>query len=159
MYMAKPRLSEISQVAEIIAAVAVVVSLVYVGQEVNRNTAAIKGASLQAIASSDSETLMTIASSPLLSEAVRRGYDDPDQLDEADRFRFSLFMRNFWLSFQNIFQQRQLKLLDESVWNSYLTVICGMKSQPGVEKDWPEQAHVLDEDFAAIVEACDTTPL
>ena len=157
--MANPRLSEIAQVAEIIAAIAVVVSLVYVGQEVRRNTAVIQGASLQAIATSDSETLMTVASDASLSEVVRRGHDDPDELDQAERFRYTLFMRNFWLSFQNIYQQRELQFLDESVWQSYLTVICGMKSRAGVQKTWPEHSHILNEDFAGIVEQCDSTPL
>ena len=156
--MAKPRLSDFSQVAEIVAAIAVVISLVYVGQEVKRNTAAIQGASLQAIATTDAETLIAVASDASLSEVVRRGYEDPAQLDQAEQFRFSLFMRNFWLSFQNIYQQRELQLLDESVWQSYLTVICGMKSRPGVQATWPGHAHILDDSFAAVVERCDETP-
>ena len=157
--MAKSWLSDVSQVAEIIAAIAVVVSLVYVGQEVKRNTAAIQGASMQAIATSDSETLLTVASDASLSEVIRRGHDDPGQLDQSEEFRYSLFMRNFWLSFQNIYQQRELQLLDESVWQSYLTVICGMKSRTGVHKTWPEHSHILNDDFVAVVELCSSTPL
>lgn len=123
--MASFRLSQIAQLAEIVAAVAVVVSLVYVGKEVRSNTAAIKSASMQAIATSDAETLMAVASDASLSTIVRRGHEDPEELDPAGRFRDYLFMRNFWLTFQNIYQQSQLELLDESVWQSYLTVICG----------------------------------
>jgi hypothetical protein len=157
--MAKRWLSDISQVAEIIAAIAVVVSLVYVGQEVKRNTAAIQGASLQAIATSDSETLLTVAADASLSEVIRLGHDDPDLLNQSEKFRYTLFMRNFWLSFQNIYQQRELQLLDETVWQSYLTVICGMKSRTGVQKTWPEHSHILEDKFVATVEQCGSTPL
>ena len=47
------KLAELAQVAEIIAAVAVVVSLVYVGIEVRSNTSAVRGAAMQAIATTD----------------------------------------------------------------------------------------------------------
>ena len=123
--MSKFKLAEVAHVAEIIAAVAVVISLLYIGQEVQSNTAAIRGAAMQAIATTDADALMTIASDAELSEIVRIGDQDPSQLSIADAHRYKLFMRQFWLSFQNIFQQSELGLIEPSVWQSYLTVTCG----------------------------------
>ena len=157
--MSKFKLKKLSQITEIVAAIAVIVSLVYVGNEVQSNTAAIRGASMQAIATSDAETLMTVASDASLSEIIRRGHLDPSQLDEAENFRYFLFMRNFWLSFQNIYQQRELELIDRSVWQSYVTVICGMVSRPGPNRTWPEHVDILDAEFVKIVERCESRPL
>lgn len=151
----KFKLAELAQTAEIIAAVAVVVSLIYVGQEVQSNTSAIRGAAMQAIATTDADALMTIASDADLSEIVRLGDQDPSQLSPADAFRYSLFLRQFWLSFQNIFQQSELGLIDVSVWHSYLTIICGRYSDPGPRETWPAHVNVLESDFAAVVESCE----
>lgn len=152
--MARLGLKELAQVAEVIAALAVVVSLVYVGREVQSNTAAVRGAAMQAIATTDADALLTIAADSALSEIVRIGYEDPSRLSEADAFRFTLFMRQFWLSFQNVFQQSELDLIDPSVWESYVSVICGMWTRAGVRDEWPQHRPILDPEFAAIAEGC-----
>ena len=153
--MSRFKLAEFAHIAEIIAATAVIISLIYVGQEVQSNTAAIRGAAMQAIATTDADALMTIASDADLSEIVRLGDQDPSQLTSAQAFRYELFMRQFWLSFQNIFQQSELRLIESPVWQSYLTIICGRFSDHGPRETWPDHVNVLDTDFAAVVEKCE----
>lgn len=152
--MSRIGLTQWAQVAEIVAAVAVVASLVYVGREVRSNTAAVRGAAMQEIATTDAHALMTIAADSALSEIIRVGYQNPDRLSRGDAFRFQIFLRQFWLSFQNIYQQAGLDLIDHGVWESYLSVICGMWNHPGVRRTWPEHREVLAPDYVAIVEAC-----
>ena len=152
--MPKIKLNKLAQIAEIIAAVAVVISLIYVGKEVQSNTAAVRGAAMQAIATTDANALVTIASDADLAEITRIGREDPTKLSEADAYRYSLWLRQFWLSFQNIFMQSELDLIDSSVWQSYLTVICGMWSDRGVRETWEDHVYVLKEEFAAVVEQC-----
>ncbi len=154
--MLRMKLVDLAQIAEIVAAVAVVASLIYVGKEVQSNTSAVRGAAMQAIATTDADALMTIAADSDLSEVIRLGQQDPSQLTPADAFRYGLFMRQFWLSFQNIYQQSELGLIDSSVWQSYVAVICGMWSNPGVRDTWSNHINVLETSFVSVVEACDT---
>ncbi len=153
--MPKIKLNELSQIAEIIAAVAVVMSLIYVGKEVQSNTAAVRGAAMQAVATTDADALLTLAADETLSEIVRLGYQDPSQLTPTGAFRFHAFMTQFWLNFQNIYQQSELGLIDQSVWRSYVSVICRMAARPGVQKTWSDHAGILDTGFVAIVEECE----
>ena len=153
--MSKIKLNELAQFAEIIAAVAVVMSLIYVGKEVQSNTAAVRGAAMQAVATADADALLTIAADATLSEIVRLGHQDPSQLTPPDAFRYYLFMRQFWLSFQNIYQQSELGLMDQSVWRSYVSIICGMADRPGPQKTWSDHAGILDTAFVAVVEECE----
>ena len=154
--MLRMKLVDLAQIAEIVAAVAVVASLIYVGKEVQSNTSAVRGAAMQAIATTDADALMTVAADSDLSEIIRLGQQDPSQLTPADAFRYGLFMRQFWLSFQNIYQQSELGLIDSSVWQSYVSVICGMWSQPGPRDTWSDHIDVLETSFVSVVEACDT---
>ena len=152
--MGRIKLAEVAQIAEIVAAVAVVVSLVYVGMEVRSNTSAVRGAAMQAIATTDADALMTVAADADLSEIIRVGQLNPSGLTEADAFRYRTFMRQFWLSFQNIFQQSELGLIDKSVWQSYLSVICGMWSQTGTRETWSQHVDILEDDFVREVQGC-----
>jgi len=156
--MPKIRLNELAQIAEIIAAVAVVMSLIYVGKEVQSNTAAVRGAAMQAVVTTDADALLTLAADATLSEIVRLGHQDPSQLTPPDAFRYYLFMTQFWLSFQNIYQQSELGLVDQSVWLSYVSIICRMASRPGPQKTWSDHAGILDTGFVAIVDDCDSRP-
>ena len=153
--MGRIKLAELAQIAEIVAALAVVVSLLYVGMEIRSNTAAVRGAAMQAIATTDADALMTLAADADLSEVVRIGQLNPSELSEADAFRYDAFMRQFWLSFQNIFQQSELGLIDPSVWRSYLSVICGMWTQTGTRETWPHHAEILEDNFVRAVQSCE----
>ncbi len=153
--MSRIKLADLAQIAEIIAAVAVVVSLIYVGREIQSNTSAVQGAAMQAVATTDAHALLTIASDSALSEIVRLGHQDSSQLNPADAFRYELFMRQFWLSMQNIYQQSALGLIDPSVWYSYVSVICGMWSRAGPWETWSDHTYVLDAAFVAVVEECE----
>ena len=97
---------------------------------------------------------MTIAADAELAEISRIGRQDPSQLSPADAYRYELWMRQFWLSFQNIFMQGELGLIDSSVWQSYLTVICGMWNDRGAQETWKDHVFVLNDDFVAVVERC-----
>jgi hypothetical protein len=153
--MSKIKLTELAQIAEIIAAVAVVLSLIYVGKEVQSNTAAVRGAAMQAVATTDADALMTIAADATLSEIVRLGHLDHSQLSPPDAHRYKLFMTQFWLNYQNIYQQSELGLIDQSVWRSYVSIICRMAARQGAQDTWPDHASVLDPAFVAVVEECE----
>ena len=44
---------------------------------------------------------------------------------------------------------------DQSVWLSYVSIICRMASRPGPQKTWSDHAGILDTGFVAIVEECE----
>ena len=154
--MSKPRLVEIAQMAEVVAAIAVVVSLVYVGREVQANTNAIRGASLQALTSVQADLTMGIATDSATARIRQVGGRDPSDLIDAERFRFFFLMRQTWLNFQNAYLQNELGLLDQRFWADYDRSICRIWSAQGVREAWAEQASLLDPGFVALVEACST---
>lgn len=119
MDMNKSRLGDLAQIAEIVAAVAVVLSLIYVGRGLIGNTAAIRASSVQAITTGTREALLAVAVDENLSRIVRIGSNDRSKLSVEEAFRFSLFSRQRWLFFQGIWIQRNLGVLDDQVWGAY----------------------------------------
>lgn len=152
--MRRLTLGQFAQLAEIAAAVAVVVSLFYVGFELKENTSAVRAATAEVTTSGTRDILMTIASDAELARIVRVGSTDRQSLSLDEAYRFSVFSRQRWLFFQGIWIQRRLGVLDDSVWHSYRNLICNLLDSPGNRVEWAYHAPVLDPEFVQLVEAC-----
>jgi len=154
----KPKLSELAHYAEIAAAITVIVSLIYVGRQVEDNTAAIRSSTMQAAANSSDVALQTQAADENMTRIRMAGNADVSTLTEVEAMRFMTFNRGLWLRMQNIYAQQQLGVLDESFWYTYSRIICEIYSPPGARATWSDHSGVLDPDFVKFVESCDTSP-
>lgn len=152
--MAKLKISELSHYAEIVAAIAVVISLLYVGRQVQDNTAAIRSASVQSIADASDEVLRELAADKELARIQLNGNAHYSELSELDAHRYRMFMRGQWIRMQNIFVQRQIGVLEDSFWTMYARIICEISASPGAAATWEGNKAVLDTDFVAFVESC-----
>ena len=81
-------------IAEIIAATAVVISLIYVGLQIKDNTRVAKAESRRTYSEHSMQCLSAIASSTEATSIFRRGQTEPETLteDEFTRFLFQLAM-------------------------------------------------------------------
>ena len=154
--MKKLTLGDYANLAEILGAIAILVSLIYVAQEVRANTAAVKAASLQSITNSSSASMLAVVENADFAEIRRRGDQDPQQLNETERLRYVLYQRQMWLHFQNVWTQWKLGVVDDGVWKGYKHVICddllGTEEQQAFWKS--VHADALSEDFTAEVALC-----
>ncbi len=101
----KVKLSDVAPVAEIVGALGIVMSLIFVGVQIRENTAAARAAASQAIFDSSRGFLLDIALSDELSRIRRLGEADVSSLtpDEATRFG-GLVLAN-WTFFENVWIQ------------------------------------------------------
>ena len=152
--MTRLKLGEWAQIAEIVAAVAVVFSLIYVGFELKENTSAVRATSVQAVTTGTRDALMTLASDPELARIVRLGTYDRSSLTDEERYRFGIFSRQRWLFFQGIWVQYQLNVLDENSWQSYRHLVCDLLNSSGNREEWPNHINTLNTEFVAWVQKC-----
>ncbi len=152
--MNRSRLGELAQIAEIIAAVAVVLSLIYVGRGLNDNTSAIRASSVQEITTGTREALLAVAVDEDLSRITLIGREDPSALTNEELYRFQLFSRQRWLFVQAIWIQRNLGVLDDKVWGAYERVACEIMTNSGDRVEWPNHMEVLDPEFVSLIEEC-----
>jgi hypothetical protein len=150
----KPKLGELAHYAEIAAAITVVISLIYVGRQVEENTAAIRSSTMQAVANSSDIALQDQAADEDLTRIRMTGNADISALTELESIRYMSFNRGQWLRMQNIYAQQKLGVLDEGFWYTYSRIICDIYSPPGVRATWSDHSGVLDPDFVKFVESC-----
>lgn len=152
--MRKPTLSEFAQLAEVVAALAVVVSLLYVGRELQDNTAAIRAESLQSVADASGQFLATLAADADLARIRFVGDRDPSQLTPVEAYRYGLSVRQSMLTLQNVYFQNELGVLDPRVWGGYRRVICEIWSNAGVRSTLDLHRQALDPGFVRLMERC-----
>ena len=150
----KLKLTELAHLAEIVAAIAVVVSLIYVGREVQGNTAAIRASALQSVSQRSSEALQTLAYDSVMSRIREVGNADPSLLSAREAYRFREWNRGYWLTMQNVYFQHQLGVFEADVWQGYNRIVCAGIAQAGLRATWEDHRNALSTTFVEVVESC-----
>ena len=89
----------IGSIAEVIGAIAVVASLLYLSGQIRQNTKRLRIAGRQASQSSLQGTIVS-QSEPETADLIVRGLDSYSSLSKRDKFRFNGQMLNMFLDFQ-----------------------------------------------------------
>jgi hypothetical protein len=92
----KLKLKQWAQIAEVIGAAAIIVSLIYVANELRHNTEATQAATFQQMVQLSAPSLLQIAQNAELAEIQRRAIQNPDSLTEQEQFRYFLIVRAQW---------------------------------------------------------------
>jgi hypothetical protein len=152
--MSDSRLGQVAQLAEIVAAIGVIISLLFVGFEVRKNTAIVNASAVQEITTSSRDVLLNVALDEDFARIRRRGEEDLSQLTEDEAYRFFQFNRQNWLYFQSVWIQVDLGVMDARAWASYERIICRIVELPGNRADWPNHVEAMDPAFRELVESC-----
>jgi hypothetical protein len=148
------KLSEWASVAEITSALAVVVSLVYVGIQINQNTAAVKASTHQAMIDYGREQSEILVTDTTLAALVAKGEGDPSSLTPHERgqfYEFTTWRMAMWeLSFLNY----EIGLVDDEMWlawDGYYRLL--VFDKPGYMEFWRDNRTAFHERFQNHVDA------
>jgi hypothetical protein len=137
----------VGAIGEIIGALAVIVTLIYLSAQVRQNTKASRLAAIQAASENSSRFSEMIAADPELSELVWRGMREPDSLDAAETRRFiaawNVFMRREAVSFY-LYKEG---VMPEDLWAARVGGLAGTLNQPGLRLFLEVGGPSLPEDF------------
>ncbi len=140
----------ISAVSEIIGAVAVVVSLIYVAAQIRQNTRMMRTAAKQSL---------TEASQGFMYAAIDNSEDwvklmagESASTPEQDA-RMSLLVRAMLRGFESQCYQYESGLLEEAEWRALQSAIKDLCALPGVNKYWQQLKPHMSERLKRVVEA------
>ena len=129
--MRKLQLSEWASVAEIIGTVGIVVSLVFVGIQVQANTKVTQAASYQAAAEFDHQLLLTVGSDPDTAVIFSAYVRAPETLSGAEelqgRYLFGAMLRTM----ENFYIQNHLGTLSPVSWGTRQRLFEYVAGSPG----------------------------
>lgn len=126
----KLKLSELASIAEIIGAVAVVISLLYVGIQVNENTSEVRAANRQELVNRSFTATLTAATHPELAGAFEK-VAEGEPLTSMELAQFGYFIRSMLYDIQEAYLLYQEDRLDEEYWTTRSAIaIAYMRGMP-----------------------------
>jgi len=137
----------IGAVGEIIGALAVFITLIYLALQIRQNTRAINSAALDSTVNTISIARQSIYENDDVARVYLKGLAAPEELDELERLKFRLLLHNLMLSESNIFAQTTFSDLPDSEWQAQSTVIKRVLSSPGGSWFWSEYSNEFDAEF------------
>lgn len=146
------RLSEIASVAEIVGAVAIVLSLLYVGIQVNDSTLAVRSATANETSSAMSSWYVSVGSSEQATQVFFDGMTDPDSLTRQEFTQFIYMSHGLFLEYQAAFYLSREGTLDLSLQESLVNTIAGVREMPGFLTYWGQRRGLFEPGFRAFVD-------
>lgn len=147
--MTKLNLSNWANISEIAASIVLVLSLAYVGLEIDRNTKATQSASWQGIIDKMNDLDAIEASDPELSSVIIRAEASKNGMTPEEWWRFSRFAQARLGQLEFAFLALNDGTLGEYHWGAVEGYIQYMVCLPGYKAFWLEKGEAIyHEDFA-----------
>ena len=157
----KLKLSDIASIAEIFGAVAVIISLVYVGVQVNDSARAVRSASVNDANIAVQSWYQQVGSDQQTSRVFYRALTSTEALSNEEEFQFLMMFHGVFLSFQNSYLLAEEGTIDVELREALTQAILGVKDTPGMRRYWSQRKSFLHSAFADYVDQLleqDTNP-
>ncbi len=141
----------ISAIGQIVGALAVVISVLYLAREVRSNARATRHASMRSASDALTGWLQQLAVHPHLAELYYRGIHEFESLEGADLVRFSALMNQLFRNVQDRYYEHLEGHLDPRVWHELEGGIRDVNGYPGVQAWWRSRSHWFAEEFAKLI--------
>ena len=140
-------LDQIANIAEICAALLVIVSLIYVGLQIRQNTKAVRLSTAHNITEEFRDNYAAIAQQGDLAEIYLKGLVDVDSLNPTEQMRFYLHLHGLFRAFENAYYQKSEGALDPRVWKGINQQFVFLKDRPGFQTYWGDREKWYSDDF------------
>src|SRR5262249_22819294 len=143
----------ISAIGQIVGALAVVISLIYLARQIRRNAAAERLAGLNTL----NRWLGELVAQPQLGELYYRGLHDFESLEGGELVRFSALALQLFQICQDIYFQQLDGHLDTRIRDKIETIIRDINAYPGVQAWWRTRSHWFSDEFVKHVDQLQQT--
>ena len=139
-------------VAEIVGAIAVVISLIYVGLQVNDSTSAIRSAAANDATTTMQSWYLEMGTNRQASDIWFNAMTSAEPLPDRDEFQFMISMHAAVLGMQNSYLLAKEGTLDAEFREAVSTAIVAVKDLPGMGRFWTQRKGFLHTGFAEYVD-------
>ena len=137
----------ISAIGQLVGALAVVISLIYLTREVRSNARATRHASMRSMSDALTRWVQQLSEHPHLRELYYRGIHDFESLEGADLVGFSALMVALFRAYEDMYHLK-LEGMDVHVWRGLEVSFRDVNGYPGVQAWWRSRSHWFTEEFA-----------
>lgn len=149
----------VGAIAELLGAIGVIVSLVYLSIQIRINTRQVgehsrelRIATIDSVAASFSRFRDPLIRDPELAELWLRGTKDYETLGEVERVRLGRLLQELFFAHQNTYSRYKEGASSEDTWLDHRQTIAANLRQPGIRTWWATTRAIYADDFEEVVE-------
>ncbi len=124
----------ITAVSELVAAIAVVISLIYIAVQVRSGASAFRTSIRDTSFHALMEFNYALSADESLAWIFQQGVNDWDSLEDRERIRALQMIYTFFKMFENMYLQYLNGLVEEEMWTSNNEILLAYATQPGCQK-------------------------
>jgi len=150
----------IGAVGEIIGAITVVATLIYLARQIKDSARAARSQSITDATAGMQAWYQDLGSDPKRSELILNGFTNPDALSRESQYQWLMLMHAWFIGCQRSFFLAQEGTLDVGLRNSIGTAIVAVNHLPGMDFYWRQRKAFFQPEFVDWVEGLtDQEPL
>jgi hypothetical protein len=112
-------LESLGHLGEFVGAIGVVISLIYLAQQMRQNTTSVRAASFNSMVQNSIRLLEHSFRDSEFADFLHRAEQDPDSLLPDEKLRWNSYMTAVYRHFGNLIYQYRVGALDQQMWESY----------------------------------------
>jgi hypothetical protein len=146
----------IGALGEILGAVGVIITLIYLARQIRQNTLATRLSASRSVATAAREWNAPLLQDADLAWTFQVGTEDPTQLDEKERARFTELCFSLLRMFEDIHYQYHNGALDPETWHGYEELYGAYAKAPGFKQYWEERRDTFRPEFQRFIDGYGT---
>ena len=148
----------VGALGQIVGAIAVVVSLVYLAIQVRQNTAAIAAQAAHDALAAVREFNQHLMVNPPMARIFRIGQEDPSALTESELEQFVHIVFTFFKTAEAVHAQSMKGTLDAETWRAWEWVFMAWGQSPGFAAYWSIRRGLFTPAFQALYDSWPESP-
>lgn len=142
----------VGAIGEIVGALGVLVTLVYLATQIRDNTRSLQSASLQSVLEGPRDRyFLPMAQSGDMAEIFARGLTSLDNLDDGEKRRFFYMMFEQYFQMQQVMQLREQELVEQVDYDAWLEYTLAITRTPGGTTMWRHCETVITPTIADVI--------
>jgi len=129
-------LEQAALLSQVVAAVAVLASLLFVGVQIRQNTRSQKVVAVNSLTAAIAAINVPAMESPALGDALAAAFHDWNSASREQRILAHFFLFSFFKLSESAWYQRRNDVLDEQQWIVWETLLRAMYHSDGVRNGW-----------------------
>ena len=147
------KLESLANLGEIIGAITVVVSLIYLAVQVRQNTQAQQTENFSRALDRVAAIQATLSQDPETSVIFSRGVSDPSDLTSRERMQFTWTMYELFGAFEFMFLASKTNAIPDEIWQRWSSAVAWWLSYSGVKVWWKARPIPFSESFTSYIES------
>jgi hypothetical protein len=143
-------LEQAAYLSQVVAGLAVLASLIFVGVQIRQNTRSQKVVAVDSLAAAIAAINVPAMESPAVGEALSNALHDWGSATREQRIIAHFFLFSFFKLHESAWYQRKTEVLDAAQWTGWDILLRVYYHSEGVRTGWwPHRRHAYSPDFQA----------